>query len=184
GDDFEQLARHFTLIDPGCIIFGCTAGSFLRGPGTDQEIIQRLEQAGGTRATTASTGIVEAAAALQLKKVSVVTPYLEELNEKLKVFLEGNGIRVLSIKGFQREGGFQDITPQEVYRMTVDSASENSDGVIISCTNLRVLDVLPFLELDLGKPVISANQASMWHALKLMGIRDTSNVKGRLFQLL
>jgi len=66
----------------------------------------------------------------------------------------------------------------------MDNVSKGSDGVIISCTNLRVLDVLPFLELDLGKPVISANQASMWHALKLMGIRDTSNVKGRLFQLL
>ena len=66
----------------------------------------------------------------------------------------------------------------------MDNVSKGSDGVIISCTNLRVLDVLPFLELDLGKPVVSANQASMWHALKLMGIKDDSEDKGLLFRRL
>ena len=184
GDSLEELARHFTLIEPGCIIFACTAASFLRGQGSDRDIIARLEKVTMTRATTTSTGIIEASRALKFKQVDVITPYVDELNQRLKVFLEAHDIRVVSIKGFQLEGGFQDITPEQVYRMTVDNSSKDSDGVIISCTNLRVLDVLPLIELDLARPVVSANQASMWHALKLMGIKDDSDNKGLLFKRL
>jgi maleate isomerase len=182
GDNLEKLCRQFPLIKPGCIIFACTAGSFIRGHGFDQKIITRLEKAGMTKATTASTAIVAASQALGLKQVDVITPYLEELNHRLKTFLEAHDIRVGSIKGFQLKGGFQDISPQQVYRMTMDNLSKHSDGVIISCTNLRVLDVLPFIERDSGKPVVSANQASMWHALRLMGIKDKSVDRGLLFQ--
>ncbi len=184
GDSLEGLARQFTLIKPGCIIFACTAGSFVRGHGSDQEIVRRLEESGVTRATTTATALVAASQALELRQVDVITPYLDDLNQRLKTFLESHGVRVVSIGGFQLEGGFQDISPQQVYRMTVDSSSKQSDGVIISCTNLRVLDVLPQIELDLGKPVVSANQASMWHALRLMGIKDRSVDKGVLFQQL
>jgi len=184
GDSLERLARQFTLIKPGCIIFACTAGSFIRGHGSDQQIVKRLEKSGMTRATTTSTALVAASQALELRQVDVITPYLDELNQRLKTFLESHGIRVVSIEGFQLEGGFQDISPQQVYRMTVDSFSKKSDGVLISCTNLRVLDVLPHIEQDLEKPVVGANQASMWHALRLMGIKDKSLDKGLLFQRL
>jgi maleate isomerase len=182
GDNLEKLARQFTLIKPGCIIFSCTAGSFIRGHGMDQKIVERIGKAGMARATTASTAIVAAIQALALKKVDVITPYLDELNQRLKVFLEAHGIQVVSIGGFGLKGGFQDVSPQHIYGMTLDHLSKHSDGVIISCTNLRVLDVLPFIERDSGRPVVSANQASMWHALRLMGIKDKSVDKGLLFQ--
>jgi maleate isomerase len=180
-DALQALSRQFTLIKPACIIFACTAGSFIRGHGFDQKIISWIENGSMTRATTASTAVIAASQALGLKEVDVITPYLDELNQRLKVFLEAHDIRVVSIKGFQFKGGFQGISPQQIYRMTMDNLSKHSDGVIISCTNLRVLDVLPLIERDSGKPVVSANQASMWHALRLMGIKDKSLDKGFLF---
>jgi maleate isomerase len=181
-ESLEALSRQFTLIKPGCIVFACTAGSFIRGKGFDQKIIGWIEKASMTRATTASTAVVAASRALGFKEVDVITPYLDELNQRLKAFLEAHDIRVVSIKGLQFRGGFHEISPQQVYRMTMDNLSKHSDGVIISCTNLRVLDVLPFIERDSGKPVVSANQASMWHALRLMGIKDKSVDRGLLFQ--
>ncbi len=184
GNSLEVLARQFTLIKPGCIIFACTAGSFVRGHGSDREIIKRIQGITKTHATTAATALVAASQTLGLKEVDVITPYTDTLNERLKIFVESHGIRVVSINGFQLEEGLEDISPQQVYRMTVDNFSGKSQGVLISCTNLRVMDVLPLIEHDIGRPVVSANQASMWHALRLMGIKDQAPEKGLLFKCL
>lgn len=57
------------------------------------------------------------------------------------------------------------------------------DAVFVSCTSLRVLDVIPDLEAELDLPVVSSNTALLWHGLRLAGIDDPVPVGGRLFQL-
>ncbi len=64
----------------------------------------------------------------------------------------------------------------------MDANSEKADGILISCTNFRSLEVIDQLEMDLGKPVISSNTASMWKILQLAGVKDKVLGAGNLFQ--
>ena len=75
------------------------------------------------------------------------------------------------------------ITPEEVYRHARELDSSDADAIFLSCTNLRTIAVLEELERDLGKPVVSAIQASFWDALRLSGVGDLVEGYGSLLRL-
>ena len=87
-------------------------------------------------------------------------------------------------------GSFNEDNDNNVSRISGESLykaafqlgrSEQVDGVFVSCTSLRVLDIITDLERALGKPVTSSNHALAWHCLRLAGIRDKRPEFGRLF---
>lgn len=172
------------------LVYGCTAGSFLKGLGQDTEVIKALEDASSIPTITTSTAVVEALRLLEINKVSVATPYTDDINAKLKTFLEDNGFIVVQLKGLldlmerKKIYPLSDIEiscigiqePYVSYKLVRKMATDDSHGFFISCTNLRAVEIIQMLENDLGKPVISSNQASLAIALKRLGIR--SNVKG------
>jgi maleate isomerase len=73
------------------------------------------------------------------------------------------------------------VSLDEVYRVVRETKLPESDGIFISCTNLRSVGAIAPLEADLGVPVVSAIQASFWDALRLAGVRDSKAGFGRLF---
>jgi maleate isomerase len=70
------------------------------------------------------------------------------------------------------------VSGAEAYRLGRSADVPDADAVFIACTALPTLDVLAPLEADLGKPVVSANQATMWGALRLAGVA-TTGLEGR-----
>jgi maleate isomerase len=162
------------------ICFGCTGGSFVK-PGYDQEIVDAITAATKTPATTTSTAINEALKHLGGKSVAIASPYPEWLNDRLGKFLEGSGFRVVSKKGLNVEcPAF--LPPDHAYNVACDANCKEADVILISCTNFRSLEVIEKLEMDLGKPVVSSNTASMWKLLQLAGSKETVKGAGRLFQ--
>ncbi|MFW6055193.1 MAG: aspartate/glutamate racemase family protein [Thermodesulfobacteriota bacterium] len=183
GPDIEQAARDLNVIRLGAIGYACTSGSFVHGAGGDLEIIKRLESASDTACTTTSTAAVRALQFLGAEKVSVITPYPEEINARLKTFLQDNGFAVVALRGL---GLYREIyaqPPGAAYRLAREADHSKAEAIFISCTNFRCLDVLDELEQDLGKPVISANQATMWDLLRLSGVRPLLEGCGSLFRL-
>jgi maleate cis-trans isomerase len=67
--------------------------------------------------------------------------------------------------------------------LALDVTSEENEAIFISCTNLRAIEIIQLLEQETGKPVITSNQAAMWHALRRLGINDAIEGYGRLFSL-
>ena len=167
GSDIEESAKRLVIPQPQCIALACTALSFVRGVGYDEEISQRIQRATGIRATTTSTGTVNALRKLGVKRVAVATPYSEEINQKLREFLEGNGFEVVSMRGL----GKSDVPVATVYRFVRELDEPSAEGVFISCTNFCPTGIIEPLEQDLGKPVVTAIQATMWEALNLAGVR-------------
>jgi maleate isomerase len=51
----------------------------------------------------------------------------------------------------------------------------------LSCSGVRSLDIIEEVEALTGKPVITSNQAQMWHALRTAGITDKLNGFGKIF---
>lgn len=54
--------------------------------------------------------------------------------------------------------------------------------MFISCTGIDALDVIEALEQDLGKPVVTSNQAAYWMCFKMAGIGEPIEGYGRLLR--
>lgn len=181
----DEAASLLAGADADVIAFACTAGSLVKGVGYDQEIIEKLQGRTGLPITTTSTGVVGALKALNVKKVVVTTPYLNEVNQAEKAFLEGNGFNVVRLKGLEMPEPklVPQIRPEAMYRLTKETFTEDADGIFISCTGLHVDTIIELLEDDLKRPVIASNQATLWSALRKIGIRKNIEGLGQLFSL-
>ncbi len=169
---------------PSCVSFACTSGSFSRGKGYDQEIAKRITAAVGVPATTAANASVEALRQLGINKVAVAAPYEDHLCVKLRRFLEDYGFLVVSLKGLGLVGHEICHQPPEVaYQLARQVDRQEADGMFISCTGFRTAEILQALEDDLGKPVVSANQALMWRSIRLSGVKSSVKGYGRLLSI-
>ncbi|MFQ5711405.1 MAG: maleate cis-trans isomerase [Candidatus Geothermarchaeales archaeon] len=169
-----HAARRVALAGVQIIIWGCTSGSFLKGLGYDREMAREIEEATGVEGLTTSTAVIEALGELGLRRIAVATPYVDEVNEREVEFLAGHGFEVTEIKGLGIIDplGIGRLTPSVAYDLAKEVDSPGAEGVFISCTDLRTIDVIGRLEEELGKPVISSSQASMWAALNRVGVMD------------
>ena len=120
------------------------------------------------------------------EKVAVATPYIDEVNEKEREFLEANGFQVVNIKGLQIEENLEigRQPPEVAYRLAKDVDRPEAEAVFISCTNFRTIEVIAALEADLGKPVLSSNTATLWASLKSLRIREKLLGLGSLLESL
>lgn len=151
--------------------YGCTSGTSVIGP---KKIAKLVKSACNTaQVTEPVSGLIAACHALQLKNLAFLTPYIESVSQGLRDVL---AVQTISTPAF---GSFEEARDAEVARIdrqsiwdaaiTLAKASE-TDGLFMSCTNLRTLDVIAELEETLQKPVLSSNLVLAWHMGRLAGI--------------
>ncbi len=185
----ERAARELATARPNVILMAGTAGAFNGGLNFDAELSRRIKAAsGGVTGTTTMTAVLDALRTKNIRKVAVATSYIEDVDKALAAVLAGSGIEVAAIKGMGilKSIDMGDVMPEQTYRFArgVFEASPEADGYFISCGNLRTLEAIAPLERDFGKPVITSNQAGLWHALRLAGVKadgDALMRGGRLF---
>jgi len=172
------------LLDAGVniILYGCTSGSFVKGSNYNRELENTAQRLGNVPLITTSSAVLAALEEKQIHKVGVVTPYTEKINEREEEFLVNNGFKVSDIQGLGLEN-CEEIGKQEpyvAYRLSKNLFRNHRDidGLFISCTNFRSLEMVPLLAGEIGKPVITSNQASLWYCLQLMGISHETYNKG------
>src|SRR5262249_58628852 len=71
---------------------------------------------------------------------------------------------------------------ERAYQLARQADAPEADAVLLSGTGLPTVAVLETLERDLGKPVVSSNQASLWQALRIAGVRESIAGYGRLLR--
>jgi len=99
-----------------------------------------------------------------LKKLAIITPYIDDLNKRIKKSFEDDGVEVVSINGFGIDVNFElaSPTPEEILRFAKERlAGTKADGVFISCTNFRSMEIYKQLQKELGIPVLTSNQVSI-----------------------
>jgi len=163
--------------------YGCTSGSFAKGSDWDKKLIERIEKASGHSATTPTTSLIEALKILGVEKIALATPYTQEVNEHQKQFFENEGFNIVNMKGLNvRKHGGQDVYyPSDAFRLAKEVVTPNSDAILISCTNFRTFEIIEPLENDLGIPVVTSNQATLWALLRMLNIKNAIDGLGRLF---
>ena len=186
NQEVENCARYLATAHVDIMAYGCTGGSFLGGHGYDQRLLQRIRETGGVPAVATSTAAVEALKMLNVKRVSVASPYIDEINEKLEVFFRDNDFEILNVAGQQLREAFDigEQTPETIYEFSRKSFHPGANGMFLSCTDWRALETVDRLEKDLGRPVITANQATIWAAFRALHITKPIKGYGRLMESL
>jgi maleate isomerase len=185
ADDLARAAR--SLLPDGSldvICYGCTSGSLVIGEGRVAEELNK--GAPHAQATSLIAAVIAALRALNIKRVAVATPYLDEINVQERVYLEKAGFEVSKIQGLQleKDSDMIRVRPDRLAALAQSVDTPDADALFISCGALRSLDIVDELERKLGKPVICSNQAMMWHVLRLAGITDRIDGYGTLLRAL
>ena len=123
--------------------------------------------------------------ALDAKKIAVGTIYSDEVNVKMTEYMEAHGFEVVGMDGLQitdpYEASLHDA--DSAYRLGRDvfRKSPGADAILISCGTYRSFPIIPYLEMDTGVPVVTSNQATLWHALRTLGLPDQIPDLGKLW---
>lgn len=181
----EEAARLVSGAPIDVLCFGGTSASFLYGTKWDQALIAKMvEWAPNVPVTTASTATLAGLAEVGAGKVALATPYVDEVHERAVRFLEENGHTVVksSNLGISEDHALAEVPLDRIYDLVCSVDHSEATAFFVSCTNFRSAAVIAALEETLGRPVISAVQASFWHSLVLAGVKGAQPGYGRLME--
>jgi maleate cis-trans isomerase len=167
----RRATRDVLEPEPGIVAYACTSGSFVDGAAGEIALTGVIREAGAPAALTTAGALVDGLGSLGARRVAVVTPYVDDLTRLLEEFLAAHGIETVSSVGLGLLGQIWRVSYEEVVRAVQAADRPEAEAVFISCTNLATYDVIAPLERLLGKPVLTANQVTMWAALRAVGQR-------------
>jgi maleate cis-trans isomerase len=165
------------------VIWACTSGSFVFGWDGASSQVGALSAAAGVPASSTSFAFVDAAARLGLKRVAVAATYPDDVAAMFAEFLGVAGLEVvrLSSLGIVTAAEVGGLTGARVLDLARDGDHEDADAVLLPDTALHTMASLDELDRRLGKPVLTANQVSIWQGLRLAGDRVPRRNLGALF---
>ena len=177
--DIEQATSDLAEAGLNVIAYGCTAGSMVEP--LDQ-LTDYMTSVSGVPSVTTAASIVKALQALKAMKIAIATPYHDALNDHEVDFLISNGFEILKIAGLGIGAGGAQVPADEIKAHVLSVDHPDAQAVLVSCTDFPTLNLISDLEDQLGKPVITSNQATLWAALRAAGIEDRLENFGQLFQ--
>lgn len=168
-----HLTAAADLILPGesldAIAYSCTAASALIGDAVVRDAI--LAAKPGIPVVTPTSAAFDAFASLGVRKISVLTPYSEEVTEALVRYLEEGGLEIVSAScfGLIDDREIARVEPEFIVTAAEAARDPQAEGLFISCTALRAASVAQRIEDRLGLPVVTSNQAMFWQAIRRAG---------------
>lgn len=157
-----QALVDIASIYPRVTVFGCTSAGALRGTTYDRQLCAEIAETTGGTAISTIASVSRAVAASGRTRLAVLTPYVDELNAKIRSSLESDGLEVIDMSGFGIVNNFRlaEPTPEEIADRAVDLVSRSKpEQLFISCTNFRALEAAPTIEARTGVPVLTSNMA-------------------------
>jgi maleate isomerase len=152
--------------EPLAVGYACASGSFVHGRAGEQRLYQSMVDAGAPAAVTTSGALVRALDALDVNRIAVVTPYVDSVTDRLLSYLAEHRVEVTSSVGLGLLSHIWRVTYAEVSAAVHSVDRPDAQAVFISCTNVLTYDIIAPLERELGKPVIAANQVTMWAVMR------------------
>ncbi|OKK07698.1 decarboxylase [Streptomyces sp. CB03234] len=170
-----EAVRALSASEPEVVAYACASGSFVAGLAGERAMCAAMTRAGEVTSVTTSGALLEALAELGVHRIALVTPYTESVTRALEDYLREAGAAVTGRAFLGLTRHIWKVPYREVVdmarRAVVDTVSRPADVLFISCTNLATYDVIPQLEAELRMPVLTANQVTMWAALRRIGAR-------------
>ena len=181
----DNAASLLSAVSPGAIVFAFTSSSYIKGPDEDVKLKNRLEQrTQGIPVIIQSDALAVALRTLNARRIVLVHPpwFSDELDDLGARYFENSGFEVLDHGQAKLRDDYGDMTPEQIFDWVTTHTPEDSDAVVIGGGGFRAIGVINEIENSLNIPILSANQASFWLALRMSGIDDRLNGYGRIFE--
>ena len=164
-----------------CVVYGCTSGTIASGYETIEKKIKNAKPS--SKVTTPSTAAIAALKKLNIKKISIFTPYPQKLNNQVVSFFKDEKFQVTSNSylDIDSDSDIWKVDPDFLYEVLTNMDHGDADAVFISCTALPVLQIIQKLEKNLNKFVLSSNQVLIWDTLEKIGQNNSISGFGKLF---
>ena len=179
-DSLPAVAPVLGAVNPAIVALAFTAASYSNGFAREAALADRIASLTGSPALTAAQAILAALEHLGVKRLALGTPYPESISAMGRAYWEAAGLTVVGYARLIGVTNIYDESEERAYRLARQADVPDADAVLLSGTGLPTIGVLELLERDLGKPVVSSNQALLWRALRMAGVREPVPGFGRL----
>jgi maleate isomerase/arylmalonate decarboxylase len=183
--DLSEPLRLLQGVNPDVILYGCTSATLTHGLSFDRELAKQIKQDSGAQTVTAAGALVHALQTLKVKRIGFASPYVPAINDMAIAFLAETGVKAVrrsEVSGTLDNYGQGELTPDAVYELGRAADHPEAEAVVLSCTDMRSVEIIARLEAKLGKPVITSNQAMVFQAMQLAGLGETLSGFGRLLE--
>ncbi len=174
-------------VRPAAVLYGCTSATLAHGPAFDADLAKQIQSSSGAVSFTAAGSLIEAIKALGVKKIGFSSPYLGEINVQAVDFMAQNEIETVQRADIGRELGNYgqgELSLNEVFELACQADHPEAEAIVLSCTDMRSVEIVESVETQLGKPVITSNQAMVFCLCQSLGIGPLPHMPGQLFDQL
>jgi maleate cis-trans isomerase len=170
----ERLADGAALLtaeNPDAVMWACTSGSFVFGSDGARDQASGVAAAVGVPASSTSIAFVDALRHVGVRRVAVAASYPDDVAQHFVRFLRAGGADVVSMgsHGIVTAAEVGTLTPEQVIAMVKAADHPDADAVLVPDTAMHTLAIVSELEAAIGKPVLTANQVTVWKGLQLLG---------------
>jgi maleate cis-trans isomerase len=180
ADGASLLAKH----EPDAVVWACTSGSFVYGWEGAHDQARTLAAAAGVPASSTSFAFVHAARALGVRRVAVAASYPDDVARLFVDFLHAADIEVVAMSsaGIDTAAEVGDLPAEAVVDLVLSHDHPDAEALLVPDTAMRTLTEVNTIEDKLGKPVLTANQVTVWEGLRLAGETRVVRSLGALFR--
>jgi maleate isomerase len=181
----DDAAALLSAISPNAVVYAFTSSSYILGSEADSALKQRLEtRLKGTPVVIQTVALVTALRSLQANNIALIHPpwFSTELDALGAEYFRKQEISVVYHGSAKLRNDYGNIRPDQIFDWAQAQVPDNADAIVIGGGGFRAIGAIEALELELGRPVLSANQASFWLALRYSGIEDKLTNYGKIFQ--
>jgi len=175
----DRCARELADARVDAYAYACLVALMARGPGAHEEAERRIEELAGEipgyePVVVSSAGaLVRAITALGLRKIAILTPYVDALTEQVVDYLEAYGTTVVDAMSLRVSDNLEvaRLDPAKLPELAAQMNTGAADGVVISaCVQMPSLAAIPEAERRLDLPVVTAATATVWDLLRRLGL--------------
>lgn len=178
-DSLPAATRSLAALRPDAVVLAHTAVSYLSRFAGEAALVDGLRRLAGPRAFSAAGAIHAALRHLGARRLALATPYPERIGDAARAYWESAGFAVASHRRLDT-ANIYDETEARAHALGLAADSPDADVLLISGTGLATVGIVERLEHDLGKPVVTSQTATLWHALHLLRVAEPVTGYGRL----
>lgn len=172
--EIGRSVRDVMTAKPDYLVMGMSAETFWGGKDGAAKFEQWMVELSGLDVTTGAKACRSALDAYGAKQIGVITPYQPVGDEQVRTFFTDMGYEVAAVHGLKCDTATSigDVPPEEIKAAFREVNGDDVDLLVQAGTNLPASRVAAEMEVELGKPVIAINTATVWHAYRTNGIDD------------
>lgn len=180
-DALPDAVSAIAEVKPDLVVLSHTALSYLNGFAREDALIDRVKALSGAPAATAARSVREALVHLGARRIAVAMPYPEAIGVASHAYWQAAGFEVVARHRMADVTNIYHETEERALALGREADVPAAEALLISGTGLPTVGIVERLERDLGKPVVTSQTATLWYALRALGIHDAVRGYGRLF---